>query len=111
MIKEGLKSPNIAKKSELFLINLLCYLFLRTSLGPELQQPPHHGFGESGVLLQELHHAVGELRVVQRQTLHFVQRQKHLHQELLVLALQRQGEAVYYTGIKSVRLCMVGTFL
>lgn len=73
------------------------YLFLRTSLGPELEQTAHYGFSERGVLLQELHNAVGQLRVVQRQAFHLVQRQEHLHKELLVLTLQRQRKSVYYT--------------
>ena len=50
--------------------------------------------GELRVLLDELRHAVGELLVVEVDVAHLVQRQQRLHQELLVLLLEGQREAV-----------------
>lgn len=71
-------------------------LLLRARFRPELEQAAHDRLGEHSVLLEELHDAVGQLRVVQRQTLDFVQRQQHLDQKLFVLDLERQGESVDY---------------
>lgn len=50
--------------------------------------------GELRVLLYELRHAVRELLVVEVDVPHLVQRQQRLHQELLVLLLEGQREAV-----------------
>lgn len=63
-------------------------LLLTARLRPVLQEAPDDRLRQRGVLLEELDYAVGELRVIQRQALDLVQRDEHLHQELLVLALQ-----------------------
>ena len=49
---------------------------------------------EGGVLLQKLDDAVRQLRVVEREAADFMEWDQHFAKELLVLGLQRQGEAV-----------------
>ena len=61
---------------------------------PVLENVQQHLLGELRVLLDELRHAVRELLVVQVDVLHLVQRQQRLHQERLVLLLERKREAV-----------------
>ena len=51
-------------------------------------------YGQLRVLLDELRDAVRELLVVEVHVAHLVQRQQRLHQELLVLLLEGQREAV-----------------
>ena len=86
-------------------------LLLGAGLRPELEEALDDLLGQGGVLLKELDHAVGQLSVVQRQTsnlrrqiiynpqiyyfyFYLVQGNQHPDKKLLVLSLQRQGEAV-----------------
>mmetsp|Transcript_77790 Transcript_77790/g.168251 ORF Transcript_77790/g.168251 Transcript_77790/m.168251 type:complete len:509 (-) Transcript_77790:18-1544(-) len=69
-------------------------LLRRDGHGPEAKHGRDDVVREPGVLLHVLRHAVGKLLVEGRQRLDLVQRDQRLDQEVLVLILQRQREAV-----------------
>ena len=64
-------------------------------LGPILEQALHDRLSQRGVLLDELHHAVGQLRMKRLQRVRLVHGYEDALQKLLVLLLERYGEAVY----------------
>lgn len=69
-------------------------LFTTIHLGPVPQQTQQHLFCERRVLFQELHNTICQLRVIQRQTLGFVQRNENTGEERFMFLFERKGEAV-----------------
>lgn len=66
----------------------------RIDLGPVLEQSQHNFFREGWVFLKKLDDTVGQLRMVKRESLDFMKRDKDASQKRLVFLFERQCETI-----------------